>query len=59
MRPRDLARRHLVVVADIRRRVSAPMLKLDLESDPELLDVKSGPIPVDSDPLADLASPVS
>jgi hypothetical protein len=35
------------------------VLKLDPESHPELLDVESGAVPIDSDPLADLASLLS
>jgi hypothetical protein len=35
------------------------MLKLDLKSHPKLLSVEPAVVPIDSDPLADLASPVS
>jgi hypothetical protein len=53
VRSGDLAGGDLVVVADVRRRISPPMLELDFETQPELLDVKARAAPVDSDPLAD------
>lgn len=59
MRPRDLAGRELVVIADVRLRIAPPVLELDPEADPELLDVKPGAVPVDPDPLADLSSHLS
>ena len=58
VRPRDLARRQLVVVADVRRGIAPPVLELDLEAHPELLDIEPRAVPVDPDPLADLARPV-
>src|ERR1700755_2951802 len=54
MRPGDLSRCDLVIVADVGRGIAAPMLELDREAHPELLDVKRRAAPVDSNPFADL-----
>src|SRR6201990_151629 len=53
MRPGDLSRCDLVIVADVGRGIAAPMLELDREAHPELLDVKRRAAPVDSNPFAD------
>jgi hypothetical protein len=55
VRPRDLAGYQLIVVADVSARIAPSVFELDLEAHPELLDVESGALPVDTDPLTDIA----
>src|SRR5436305_663161 len=55
MGPRDLARRDLVIVTDVGRRVATPVLELDCEPHSKLLDIEPCAIPINPDPLADLA----
>jgi hypothetical protein len=55
VRERDLSGRDLVVIADVRLRVTDAMLELNLEALLELRNVKSRCRPVDPDRLADRA----
>jgi len=52
MRSCDLAGRDFVVVADVRRRVSPPVLELDLQRHAELLNIEARRLPIDPYPLA-------
>src|SRR2546430_980578 len=53
MRERDLPRDQGVVVADVRRRISDPMLEFNIHADAKLFDVERCRGPVAADPRPD------